>query len=84
MWNARIPEHPIALDQVNLWLALNTEEIVQMGISTTFAKWDREGSQMDEQYLIRYASKTMNNEKSRRRAARTTTQKESHDVPQRL
>lgn len=70
MWNDRIPEHPITVDQVNLWLALNTEPIVQMGIRTTFAKWERERAQMDEQYLIRYASKTMNNEKSRQIAAR--------------
>ena len=74
MWNDRIPEHPITVDQVNLWLVLNTEPIVQMGIRTTFAKWDRERAQMNEQYLIRYASKTMNNEKTRQRAALAHTQ----------
>jgi hypothetical protein len=65
-WNNSIPEHPISIEQIELWLALHAADVVLKGFHATFVKWNRDKQKMDDNYLIRYASKTMNNEKTRR------------------
>ena len=64
-WDAHIPEFPVTPEQVDLWFALHTEAVLSKGLRTTFVKWDRDKASMDYDYLVRYASKSMNNEKSR-------------------
>jgi hypothetical protein len=64
-WNDHIPEFPVPIEQIDLWLALHTEAVVLKGITIMFAKWNRDKHKMNEEYLIRYASKSMNNETSR-------------------
>lgn len=66
LWNTTLGAHPISPEQADLWLALHTEEVINLALRATFAKWERENHTMTEQYLLRYASKTMNNAKSRR------------------
>jgi hypothetical protein len=65
LWNTRIPEFPLSEDQADLWLAIHNEATLLRGLNVTFAKWDRDRAKMDANYLIRYASKTLNNIKAR-------------------
>jgi len=65
LWKDRIPEFPLTEDQAGLWLAIHSEATLLRGLNITFAKWDRDKTRMDEGYLIRYASKTLNNIKAR-------------------
>jgi hypothetical protein len=67
-WDTHIPEFPVTIEQVDLWFALHTGETISKGLLTTLSKWSRDKAAMGQEYLIRYTSKTMNNEKSRRRA----------------
>lgn len=64
-WDTHIPEFPVTPEQVDLWFALHIEPILAKGLRTTFAKWDRDKPTMNYEYLVRYTSKTMNNEKTR-------------------
>lgn len=65
LWDARLPEYPLAVEQAELWLAIHTKETLAKGLNITFSKWDRDKDKMDGGYLLRYASKTMNNIKAR-------------------
>jgi len=71
LWNASIGEHPLSVDQAEMWLVLHTEEIIRKGVQTTISKWQRENHTMSEDYLLRYTSKTMNNAKTRMAVAQS-------------
>lgn len=73
LWNSRIPEFPLSEAQADLWLAIHNDTTLLRGLNVTFAKWERDKTKMDENYLIRYASKTLNNIKSRTALTATPT-----------
>ena len=63
-WDSHFP-FPLSEQQADLWLAIHTEATLKKGLDVTFSKWERDKAKMDEGYLIRYASKTLNNIKAR-------------------
>ena len=65
LWNSHIPSFPLSDVQADLWIYLHNDETLRRGMNATFSKWDRDHAKMDEGYLLRYASKTLNNIKSR-------------------
>jgi hypothetical protein len=65
LWDLNIPEFPLNSYQAELWIAIHTDATLERGLNITFQKWGRDKAKMDQGYLIRYASKTMNNIKAR-------------------
>jgi hypothetical protein len=66
-WDAHISKFPLSEEQAGLWLGLHNDETIMRGLNATFWKWNRDGFRlkMNEDYLIRYTSKTLNNIKAR-------------------
>jgi hypothetical protein len=68
LWQSAIGAHCPAHSQWSVWLDLHPFDIVQYGVKETARKFVRMRRQMDADFLIRFASKCMNAERSRQRS----------------
>ena len=60
-WTVLFPEVPAPADrQFSLWLALHDPATVKTGIAQLAAKHSKVGGQMENDYMIRFASSVMN------------------------
>jgi hypothetical protein len=64
LWESMISV-PIPVEQFYVWLSLHDARTVVYGIKETGAKFQRAKKNMDEDYLLRFASKVMLNRQQR-------------------
>jgi hypothetical protein len=69
LWQSAITVHCPDDPQFGVWLDLHPFAIVQYGVREAARKFVRMHKQMDADFLIRFASKCMNAQRSRQRAA---------------
>lgn len=71
LWESMISV-PIPTEQFYVWLSLHDAKTVVYGIKETGAKFQRAKQKMDEDYLLRFASKVMLNRHERQAASVVT------------
>ena len=71
LWNSLITL-PIPIEQFRVWLSQFEVPTVVYGIKETGAKFQRVRGNMDEDYLLRFASKVMKNRYDRKSNNPTT------------